>query len=168
MQDQPTFEYDETCKITGYKTKVGADTVFPFKGDSDFFKVVRMYNTAAAMNATYTAYQTYFVIPKANLKSISFTCNNMSNSATNDVVNYNLPCVFIGSVVSYDTLLQNGVNFITPARNMDTHKSKTVIYHNGTYSFDDFSDCYDYVVFGFGTTATYSRYYLTNVSIELI
>lgn len=30
MQDQPTFEYDETGKITGYKTKVGADTVFPF------------------------------------------------------------------------------------------------------------------------------------------
>ena len=31
LQDQPTFEYDETGKITGYKTKVGADTVFPFK-----------------------------------------------------------------------------------------------------------------------------------------
>lgn len=30
LQDQPTFEYDETGKITGYKTKVGADTVFPF------------------------------------------------------------------------------------------------------------------------------------------
>lgn len=32
LQDQPTFEYDETGKITGYKTKVGADTVFPFSG----------------------------------------------------------------------------------------------------------------------------------------
>ena len=31
LQDQPTFEYDSTGKITGYKTKVGADTVFPFK-----------------------------------------------------------------------------------------------------------------------------------------
>ena len=31
LQDQPIFEYDSTGKITGYKTKVGADTVFPFK-----------------------------------------------------------------------------------------------------------------------------------------
>lgn len=31
MVDQPTFEYDESGKITGYKTKIGgADTVFPF------------------------------------------------------------------------------------------------------------------------------------------
>ena len=29
MQDQPTFQYDSTGKITGYKTKAGADTVFP-------------------------------------------------------------------------------------------------------------------------------------------
>lgn len=35
LQDQPTFEYDETGKITGYKTKVGADTVFPFKNGAD-------------------------------------------------------------------------------------------------------------------------------------
>lgn len=35
LQDQPTFEYDETGKITGYKTKIGgADTVFPFSGGS--------------------------------------------------------------------------------------------------------------------------------------
>lgn len=32
LTDQPTFEYDESGKITGYKTKIGgADTVFPFK-----------------------------------------------------------------------------------------------------------------------------------------
>ena len=30
LTDQPIFEYDSTGKITGYKTKVGADTVFPF------------------------------------------------------------------------------------------------------------------------------------------
>lgn len=31
LTDQPTFEYDESGKITGYKTKIGgADTVFPF------------------------------------------------------------------------------------------------------------------------------------------
>lgn len=36
LKDQPTFEYDETGKITGYKTKVGADTVFPFSSDVTF------------------------------------------------------------------------------------------------------------------------------------
>lgn len=36
MTDQPTFEYDESGKITGYKTKIGgADTVFPFKNGAD-------------------------------------------------------------------------------------------------------------------------------------
>ena len=35
LTDQPTFEYDESGKITGYKTKIGgADTVFPFKKGS--------------------------------------------------------------------------------------------------------------------------------------
>jgi len=31
LQDQPTFQYDSAGKITGYKTKAGADTTFPFK-----------------------------------------------------------------------------------------------------------------------------------------
>lgn len=31
LESQPDFIYDETGKITGYKTKAGADTVFPFK-----------------------------------------------------------------------------------------------------------------------------------------
>lgn len=36
LTDQPTFEYDESGKITGYKTKIGgADTVFPFKNGAD-------------------------------------------------------------------------------------------------------------------------------------
>nr|DAH32511.1 MAG TPA: hypothetical protein [Caudoviricetes sp.] len=45
LTDQPTFEYDESGKITGYKTKIGgADTVFPFKnvvylGDGTTFNV---------------------------------------------------------------------------------------------------------------------------------
>ena len=36
LGEQPTFVYDETGKITGYKTKVGADTVFPFSGVMKF------------------------------------------------------------------------------------------------------------------------------------
>ena len=32
LESQPNFVYDSTGKITGYKTKAGADTVFPFSG----------------------------------------------------------------------------------------------------------------------------------------
>jgi hypothetical protein len=32
LESQPNFVYDSTGKITGYRTKVGADTVFPFSG----------------------------------------------------------------------------------------------------------------------------------------
>ena len=43
LQDQPTFEYDETGKITGYKTKIGgADTVFPFSSDMTFKVTARL------------------------------------------------------------------------------------------------------------------------------
>ena len=144
----------------------GADTFHPF--NKDFFKVARMYHTAAALNAYYTAYHNYFVIPKDDLKSISFTCNAMSDTAENDVLAYNLPCVFIGSVVSYELLQQNGVILISPGRDVGNHKVKTVIYRNGSYTFDDFSDCYDYVAFGLGHwNGDYSRYYLTDVSIKL-
>ena len=38
LESHPTFQYDETGKITGYKTKAGADTVFPFSGGN--FKLV--------------------------------------------------------------------------------------------------------------------------------
>lgn len=160
-----SFAQDENGKW-GYK--VGADAVIPFKKDNELLNISRLYHTAIAINGTYTAYQTFIVIPKANLKSISFTTNNLSSSAQNDVRNYKLPCIFIGSVNKYDTLLLSGVDFITPGFKADSFMTKTVIYRNGSYSFDDFSDCYDYIVFGFGTTATYSRYYLTDVSIELI
>lgn len=37
LESQPDFIYNETGKITGYKTKVGADTVFPFKKESRFY-----------------------------------------------------------------------------------------------------------------------------------
>ena len=35
LESQPTFEYDSTGKITGYKTKAGADTVFPFSSGAN-------------------------------------------------------------------------------------------------------------------------------------
>ena len=144
----------------------GADTFHPFS--KDFFKVARMYHTAAALNASYTAYHNYFVIPRDNLKSISFTCNAMSDTAENNVTAYNLPCVFIGSAVSYEALQQNGVILIFMGRDTGNHKVKTVIHRNGSYTFDDFSDCYDYVAFGLGHwNSDYSRYYLTDVSIKL-
>lgn len=47
LTDQPTFEYDESGKITGYKTKIGgADTVFPFSSVNKVtIKGICIYNT---------------------------------------------------------------------------------------------------------------------------
>lgn len=39
LTEQPTFIYDESGQITGYKTKVGADTVFPFKSKLTCVKI---------------------------------------------------------------------------------------------------------------------------------
>lgn len=39
LVSQPIFQYDETGKITGYKTKAGADTVFPFSSGSNYIKI---------------------------------------------------------------------------------------------------------------------------------
>ena len=36
LESQPNFVYDSTGKITGYKTKVGADTVFPFSSGGSY------------------------------------------------------------------------------------------------------------------------------------
>ena len=47
MESQPNFVYDSTGKITGYKTKAGADTVFPFKSggvDKIIFRLVKTYD----------------------------------------------------------------------------------------------------------------------------
>ena len=46
MENQPDFVYDSTGKITGYKTKAGADTVFPFKSGVDkiIFRLVKTYD----------------------------------------------------------------------------------------------------------------------------
>ena len=144
----------------------GADTVIPFKKDS--FKYLRMYYTDVAINGTYTAHQGFLVIPKEVLKSISFTTANMSDTIENDTPNnWILPCAFVGSAQNYDILLQNGCWFTyTGGADSGNHKVKTVIFRNGTYTFDDFSDFYDYVVFGVGSNY-YSRSYLTDISIEL-
>lgn len=38
LEEQPQFVYDENGQITGYTTKIGgADTVFPFKSDLEFY-----------------------------------------------------------------------------------------------------------------------------------
>ena len=49
LESQPIFQYDETGKITGYKTKAGADTVFPFSGIATL--LWKNPNLSAPMNA---------------------------------------------------------------------------------------------------------------------
>lgn len=55
MQDQPIFEYDSTGKITGYKTKAGADTVFPFKSSTNCNITLKMpWHSSYSMYGTIT------------------------------------------------------------------------------------------------------------------
>lgn len=148
----------------GYKPE-GADSVIPFR--KNVFQYLRMYYTDIAINSSYTAHQGFMVIPKEVLKSISFTTANMSDTIENDTSNHwNSPCAFVGSAQNCDMLLQNGAAFSYVGAGSANHKVKTVIFRNGTYTFDDFSDFYDYVVFGFASHY-YVRSYLTDISIEL-
>ena len=148
----------------GYKPE-GADSVIPFR--KNVFQYLRMYYTDIVINSSYTAHQGFMVIPKEVLKSISFTTANMSDTIENDTSNHwNSPCAFVGSAQNCDMLLQNGAAFSYVGAGSANHKVKTVIFRNGTYTFDDFSDFYDYVVFGLASHY-YVRSYLTDISIEL-
>ena len=47
LEEQPQFIYDENGKITGYKTKVGADSVFPFSNRLEFRNETNANGTSA-------------------------------------------------------------------------------------------------------------------------
>lgn len=149
----------------GYKPE-GADAVIPFR--KNVFQYLRMYYTDIAINSSYTAHQGFLAIPKSVLKSISFTASNLSDVANNDATGLQptLLCAFVGSATDYDTLLQNGVTFSYVGASSANHKVKTVIFRNGAYTFDDFSDFYDIVVFGLASHY-YLRGFLTDISVEL-
>lgn len=55
LESQPDFVYDETGKITGYKTKIGgADTVFPFKNGLSVSDVWQYSETSSKTDSNYT------------------------------------------------------------------------------------------------------------------
>ena len=76
LQDQPTFEYDETGKITGYKTKIGgADTVFPFSSDMTFKVTARLRQRNGSGNLSNTTTQIFYIY----LKNGEFTWTSPQN-----------------------------------------------------------------------------------------
>lgn len=139
---------------------------------ADSLRGIPLYHTEITLNGTYTAYHQFFVIPKSRLESLSFTFVGDSyngNAENNDTVAYNLACAFIGSAISIEQLTLNGTIFIVPNRDLGSHKVKSVLYKSGSYSFDDFSDCLDYITFGLGNwnTTTCYRYHLDDINIKL-
>lgn len=56
MESQPNVVYDSTGKITRYRTKAGADTVFPFKSD---LKVITALSLGQGQTKTYTFQEDY-------------------------------------------------------------------------------------------------------------
>lgn len=87
LQDQPTFEYDETGKITGYKTKVGADTVFPFNKSLKLMlkKTVGM----SGRGSQYAYFKNYFV-DDSGTESLIFSCTVDNYTAGHDNTNCGL------------------------------------------------------------------------------
>lgn len=89
LNDQPQFVYDETGKITGYKTKTGgADTVFPFKSGGEIINLGRVSNGTRTFDLTgYDGYENFtvdnFIIAIASLSaSISFNVNTRGGAAS--------------------------------------------------------------------------------------
>lgn len=139
---------------------------------ADSLRGIPLYHTDIAYNGTYTSYHQFFVIPKSRLESLSFTFvgdSNNGDAENNDTVQYHLACAFIGSAVSIEQLTLNGTIFIVPNRDLGSHKVKSVLYRSGSYSFNDFSDCLDYITFGLGNwnTTTCYRYHLEDINIKL-
>ena len=158
IENLDIFQNDETNNIKVYVSeddklhfvdKDGADTVLNFSSLTLDFSTIKLYNTSAALSASYTAFHTYFVLPKENIESIAFTAENLSDTYENDTF-VAAGNVFISSVNSMDLLLQNGCILCYPGYDIGTIKNKIVINRNGSYSFNDFSDCLDYICFGMG------------------
>lgn len=131
MQDQPTFQYDSTGKITGYKTKAGADTVFPFSGEASYTDAVLMSLQHKIRIGGVGKYSTgnmggyyYENLDFSDIQSIAFQVTNIKNYAP-----YNYPSLQIyiidgdgnskGKLFNmYNTTSYNGV--------IDTSTLKTV------------------------------------------
>lgn len=69
LDEQPDFIYDATGKITGYKTKAGADTVFPFKKGIVTFRLYKGVRSGSSLEA--------FGVDLTDFKKITFYGNTI-------------------------------------------------------------------------------------------
>lgn len=86
LQDQPTFEYDESGKITGYKTKIGgADTVFPFSGGNVSFDY--SYSADLCQNADANVWSRAYITTHFEIKDGVITISGSGASSSGVVSN---------------------------------------------------------------------------------
>lgn len=116
LESQPIFQYDETGKITGYKTKVGADTVFPFSSDWEEAKIVTLASKLtinlgrkpkellvcwSAANVTTTQFNLFFYYNE-DFSSYKFGqgISNPANCVVSDT-GFDITCMYSGRPVFY-------------------------------------------------------------------
>lgn len=104
MTDQPTFEYDESGKITGYKTKIGgADTVFPFSGGDAELKLVSGIASASPVSVSF--------IPSQNTSQIIIGGRRYGGSFTASIKDENSQIIASVSITASADF--SGKNFVS-------------------------------------------------------
>lgn len=115
LEEQPQFVYDENGKITGYKTKVGADTVFPFSSEITKigWVVVKQNNTSDVFIASKDIDTLYIVATDVrkgtNIMKINGVEYDLSNADrySTEVSNYS------GQIIINDIKANDVINWKT-------------------------------------------------------
>lgn len=96
LQDQPDFVYDSTGKITGYKTKVGADTVFPFSSGSNYIKIEVEHNPNTGLTISEQIGKSSSLINVATIPNINTSYKTglctykRGTNSTTDTITFNV------------------------------------------------------------------------------
>lgn len=117
LDEQPDFIYDATGKITGYKTKAGADTVFPFKKGIVTFHLYKGIRSGSSLEA--------FGVDLTDFKKITFYGNTIL-----DIYNSGMAKVTSRSVTSskqyIDITSWSGVYYFSISNDDNQYRSCAV------------------------------------------
>ena len=96
LVSQPIFQYDETGKITGYKTKAGADTVFPFSSGSNYIKIEVEHNPNTGLTISEQIGKSSSLIKVATIPNINTSYKTglctykRGTNSTTDTITFNV------------------------------------------------------------------------------
>ena len=96
LESQPDFVYDSTGKITGYKTKVGADTVFPFSSGSNYIKIEVEHNPNTGLTISEQIGKSSSLIKVATIPNINTSYKTglctykRGTNSTTDTITFNV------------------------------------------------------------------------------